>query len=104
MPEARGHPQHRLGTHRRGLHELDVSAPEANDHLTRPPHVDGRAIHGLTGEKPTAFSERMGILVVGSRGHSPLRRMVAGPSDCLEHHARCSVLALSRIATTGIGS
>jgi nucleotide-binding universal stress UspA family protein len=54
-------------------------------------------VYGLTGEELAAFGDEVDILVVGSRGYGPVRRLVLGStSDYLERHARCSLLVLPR--------
>jgi nucleotide-binding universal stress UspA family protein len=59
--------------------------------------VEGSAIYGLTGEQLAAFSEDVDLLVVGSRGYGPLRRLVAGSTSAyLERHARSALLVLPR--------
>jgi nucleotide-binding universal stress UspA family protein len=64
------------------------------------PDVDAHAVYGLTGEELAAFGQEMDILIVGSRGYGPMRRLVLGStSDYLERNARCSLLVLPRVAT-----
>ena len=59
-------------------------------------------MYGLTGEELGAFSQGMDIMVVGSRGYGPVKRLVLGStSDYLERHARCSLLVLPRAADAG---
>ncbi len=61
--------------------------------------ADGRAVYGLAGEELAAFGDELDILVVGSRGYGPVRRLVLGSTSAyLEHHARCSLLVLPRAA------
>jgi hypothetical protein len=56
-------------------------------------------VYGLTGEELATFGDQVDILVVGSRGYGPIRRLVLGSTAAyLERHARCSLLVLSRIA------
>jgi nucleotide-binding universal stress UspA family protein len=51
------------------------------------------------GEELAAFGEELDLLVVGSRGYGPVKRLVIGStSDYLERHARCSLLVLPRVA------
>jgi nucleotide-binding universal stress UspA family protein len=70
---------------------------EANERLGRLPGVEGHAVYGLAGEELAAFSREVDLLVVGSRGYGPLRRLVLGStSDYLERHARSSLLVLPR--------
>jgi len=63
------------------------------------PGVEGHAVYGLAGEELAAFGDQVDILVVGSRGYGPVKRLVLGStSDYLERHARCSLLVLPRVA------
>ena len=74
---------------------VEVMLDEANDRLQQLPNVQGRAVTGLTGEELAAFGDELDLLVVGSRGFGPLRRLVLGStSEYLERHARCSLLVL----------
>ena len=76
---------------------LDMMLREANDRLKALPDVEGRAVYGLTGEELAAFGDEVDILVAGSRGYGPVRRLVLGSTaDYLERHARCSLLVLPR--------
>jgi nucleotide-binding universal stress UspA family protein len=76
---------------------IDLMLQEANDRLKELPDVEGRAVYGLTGEELAVFGDEVDILVVGSRGYGPMRRLVLGStSDYLERHARCSLLVLPR--------
>jgi nucleotide-binding universal stress UspA family protein len=76
---------------------IDTMVKEANDHMKQLADVDGRAVYGLAGEELAAFGDELDILVVGSRGYGPIRRLVGGStSNYLERHARCSLLVLPR--------
>ncbi len=78
---------------------VDVLLTERNAFMGTLEGVEGRAVYGLTGEELAAFGDELDILVVGSRGYGPLRRLVLGStSDYLERHARCSLLVLPRAA------
>jgi nucleotide-binding universal stress UspA family protein len=81
---------------------IDAMLAEASARLGQLPGVQTRAVYGLTGEELAAFSDEVDILVVGSRGYGPVRRLVLGStSEYLERHARCSLLVLPRaVATT----
>jgi nucleotide-binding universal stress UspA family protein len=74
---------------------------EASDRMKELADVDGRAVYGLAGEELARFGDELDLLVVGSRGYGPLRRLVSGStSNYLERHARCSLLVLPRGANT----
>jgi nucleotide-binding universal stress UspA family protein len=76
---------------------IETMLKEANDRLKQLPDVEGRAVSGLTGEELAAFGDELDLLVVGSRGYGPVRRLVLGStSEFLQRHARCSLLVLSR--------
>lgn len=78
---------------------IDLLLSDANARMSALPGVEGRAAYGLAGEELAAFSEELDLLVVGSRGYGPLRRLVLGStSEYLERHARCSLLVLPRLA------
>ncbi len=72
---------------------------ETNARLSKLPDVTARAVYGLTGEELAAFGDEVDVLVVGSRGYGPWRRLVLGStSDYIERHARCTLLVLPRVA------
>ena len=80
---------------------IDVMLQEATSRMKELPGVEGRAVYGLTGEELAAFAQEMDILIAGSRGYGPVKRLVLGStSDYLERHARCSVLVLPRSAAS----
>lgn len=61
--------------------------------------VDGTAVYGVTGEELARFGRDLDILIVGSRGCGPARRLIAGStSNYLLGHARCPLLVLPRAA------
>ncbi|MDE3070212.1 MAG: universal stress protein, partial [Acidobacteriota bacterium] len=81
---------------------IDAMVAQATGRMKEMPGVDGRAVYGLIGEELAAFGDEVDILVVGSRGYGPVRRLVLGStSDYLERHARCPLLVLPRIAGAG---
>lgn len=62
-----------------------------------PDGVHGHAVCGLTGEELAAFANTVDLLIVGSRGYGPMKRMMLGStSSYLERHGRCSLLVLPR--------
>ena len=76
---------------------IDTLIKEADDRMAELPGVEGRAVYGLAGEELAAFGDELDLLVVGSRGYGPVRRLVLGStSEYLERHARCSLLVLPR--------
>ena len=78
----------------------DELIQKANRRLEELPGVEGRALCGLTGEELAAFGDEVDILVVGSRGYGPIRRLVLGSTaNYLERRARCSLLVVPRGAT-----
>jgi nucleotide-binding universal stress UspA family protein len=80
---------------------IDVMLQRANASLKELPDVQGRAVCGLTGEELASFGDELDLLIVGSRGYGPMRRLVLGSTcDYLERHARCSLLVLPRGADT----
>ncbi|HEY7934159.1 MAG TPA: universal stress protein [Solirubrobacteraceae bacterium] len=80
---------------------IDVMLAEANGRMHALGDIDGQAVYGLPGEELAAFSGQVNLLIVGSRGYGPVKRLVLGStSDYLERHARCSLLVLPRGATS----
>jgi nucleotide-binding universal stress UspA family protein len=76
---------------------IELLLTEAKQRLDELPEVEARAVYGLAGEELAAFSQDVDLLVVGSRGYGPVRRLVVGStSDYLERHARSSLLVLPR--------
>jgi nucleotide-binding universal stress UspA family protein len=80
---------------------IEVMIREANGRMKELPDVEGHAVYGLAAEELAAFGDQVDILVVGSRGYGPVKRLVLGStSDYLERHARCSLLVLPRAAAS----
>jgi nucleotide-binding universal stress UspA family protein len=78
---------------------MEVMIKEAKDRMRALPDVEGRAVYGFAGEELAAFGNELDLLVVGSRGYGPVKRLVVGStSEYLERHARCSLLVLPRVA------
>ncbi|HEY5286743.1 MAG TPA: universal stress protein [Solirubrobacteraceae bacterium] len=78
---------------------MEVMIKEATDRMRALPDVEGRAVYGFAGEELAAFGNDLDLLVVGSRGYGPVKRLVVGStSEYLERHARCSLLVLPRVA------
>jgi nucleotide-binding universal stress UspA family protein len=80
---------------------IEVMIQEANGHMKALADVEGRAVYGLAGEELAAFGDQVDILVAGSRGYGPVKRLVLGSTtDYLQRHARCSLLVLPRVAVS----
>jgi nucleotide-binding universal stress UspA family protein len=61
--------------------------------------VEGDVAIGLAGEELAQFGEHVDLLVVGSRGYGPVRRLILGStSEYLAGHARSPLLVLPRSA------
>jgi nucleotide-binding universal stress UspA family protein len=74
---------------------IDTFLQEGNRRLQQLPGVEGRAVYGHAGEELAKFGDDVDILIVGSRGYGPIRRLVLGStSEYLERHARCPLLVL----------
>ena len=59
--------------------------------------VDGEVESGLAGEELALFSDRVDLLVIGSRGYGPLRSlMLGGTAVHLAANARCPLVVLPR--------
>jgi nucleotide-binding universal stress UspA family protein len=81
---------------------VELMLTEARARMGELEGAEGRVVYGLPGEELAAFGEEVDLLVVGSRGYGPVRRLVLGStSDFLERHARCSLLVLPRAAGPG---
>ena len=78
---------------------IDAMVKSATARMKALADVDGKAVYGLPGEELAAFSAQVDLLVVGSRGYGPLKRLVLGStSNYLASHARSSLLVLPRVA------
>jgi nucleotide-binding universal stress UspA family protein len=81
-----------------GLGEtIDAMLEDARTGLHQLSGVETRAVYGLAGEELAAFGDEVDVLVTGSRGYGPIRRLMVGSTcDYLERHARCPLLVLPR--------
>jgi nucleotide-binding universal stress UspA family protein len=78
---------------------VNLILEQEEEHMRELAGVEGRAVYGPAGEELAAFGDELDLLVVGSRGYGPLRRMLLGStSSYLASHARCSLLVLPRVA------
>jgi nucleotide-binding universal stress UspA family protein len=76
---------------------LDEMAEDARSYMRTLPGVEGDAVYGLTGEELAAFSAEVDLLVIGSRGYGPLRRLMLGSTSVnLQRRARGPLLILPR--------
>ncbi len=79
---------------------IDLLLEQAESRMAKLPGVQGEAVYGLVGEELAAFGEKVDILIAGSRGYGPVKRLVLGStSSYLQHYARCPLLILPRSVT-----
>jgi nucleotide-binding universal stress UspA family protein len=77
---------------------VDTTVEEAGD-VAALHGVDGNAADGELAEELAGYSTSVDLLVVGSRGYAPLRRLVHGnTTQHLARTAACPLLVLSRTA------
>ncbi|HSZ13710.1 MAG TPA: universal stress protein [Solirubrobacteraceae bacterium] len=77
---------------------IDVLLDQARSRMAELADVEGSAVYGLAGEELAKLGEDVDLLVVGSRGYGPVRRLVLGStSEYLQRHARCPLLVLPRM-------
>lgn len=70
---------------------------EAKQQLSHLDGVEAEVVDGQAEEQLVAFSEDLDLLVVGSRGYGPTRRLMLGSvSNGLQRHCHCSLLVLPR--------
>lgn len=76
----------------------DTLVGAANRRLRALDDIDERrVVVGDTGAELTAFGDEVDLLVVGSRAHGPLRRVMLGSTSLhLTHAARCPLLVIPR--------
>jgi nucleotide-binding universal stress UspA family protein len=87
-----------LATERRGYAETLVA--EAVAELGH--GASGEAVVGVARDELVRLSERMDLLVLGSRGYGPVRRaLLGGSSDRIVHAAACPVIVVPRGAHDG---
>ena len=73
----------------------------ARDSLRQLKGVDGRVAVGAPPDELIAFGDELDLLVVGSRGRGPLRRLILGSTSLhLTREARCPLLVIPRSAIT----
>jgi nucleotide-binding universal stress UspA family protein len=76
---------------------IDALLQEATSRMSKLRDAEGSAVYGLAGEELAAFGDQVDLLVVGSRGYGPVKRLVLGStSDYLQRHVRSPLLVLPR--------
>jgi nucleotide-binding universal stress UspA family protein len=69
----------------------------ARDSLRQFEGVEGRVAVGTAAGELAAFGDELDLLVVGSRGHGPVRRLILGSTSVqLTREARCALLIIPR--------
>ena len=69
----------------------------AQERLAKLEGVEVEVAQGVPGEELARFGDEVDLLVCGSRGYGPIRRLVVGStSNYLQRHARCSLLVIPR--------
>jgi len=82
---------------------IDAAIAGVKGRLAELDGVDGRVVCGIAGEELASFSRDVDLLIVGSRGYGPARRLIHGStSNYLLGHARCVLLVLPRAQGSGI--
>jgi nucleotide-binding universal stress UspA family protein len=77
----------------------------ADERMKALPGVQGEARYGLAGEELAALSGEVDLLIVGSRGFGPVKRLMVGStSHYLLRHARCPLLILARAQAAESGA
>jgi nucleotide-binding universal stress UspA family protein len=81
---------------------IDEMIEQAEQHMRALPDVEGDAVYGLTGQELAAFSGECDLLIVGSRGYGPVRRVIFGSTALqLQSLAKGPLLILPRGAGYG---
>jgi nucleotide-binding universal stress UspA family protein len=82
------------------MEDIDAGVAQANERLSAQlPDLQVQATCGLTGEELAAFGDQLDLLVLGSRGFGPIKRLIVGSTaEHLQRHARCCLLVLPRTA------
>jgi nucleotide-binding universal stress UspA family protein len=70
---------------------------EEKDRLERTPGIDGEVTYGEPSEELLRLSEDVDLMVVGSRGHGPLGRLMNGStSNYLAQRVHCPLIVVPR--------
>ena len=76
---------------------VELRMVEAREEFAQFDDVDGRVVRGIPAEELGRWSSRVDLMVIGSRGYGPVRRVVFGSTS--EHLARltsCPLIVLRR--------
>ena len=66
--------------------------------------VEGKVVLGSAGEELASFGEQLDLLVVGSRGYGPIRRlMFGGVATQLASSSPCPLVVMPRLDDSGAG-
>jgi nucleotide-binding universal stress UspA family protein len=80
---------------------IDQTLRDAQARLDGLAGVKGRAVQGIAADELACFAEDVDLLVVGSRGYGPLRRMLFGSTSArLARSSRSPLLVLGRGAAS----
>ena len=75
--------------------DADLQAAQAR--LDALEGVEGRAVYGVPSEELAAFGDEVDLLLIGSRGFGPIKRLIFGStSQRVASAARCPLLVLAR--------
>jgi nucleotide-binding universal stress UspA family protein len=78
--------------------EYEEELAQARAALAKLEGVEGEVVLGWAGEELASFGERVDLLVVGSRGYGPIRRlMFGGVATHLASSAPCPLVVLPRL-------
>jgi nucleotide-binding universal stress UspA family protein len=81
------------------LRRVRILEQAARDSLRQLEGVEGRVAVGAPPDELVAFGDELDLLVVGSRGRGPLRRLILGSTSLhLTREARCPLLVIPRSA------
>ena len=76
---------------------VELRMIEAREDLARLSGVDGRAVRGVPAEELGRWSSGVDLMVIGSRGYGPVRRVVFGStSEQLARLTSCPLIVLRR--------
>jgi nucleotide-binding universal stress UspA family protein len=98
-----------LTSYREHLEQLHDDAESRLDHvldgLPVRPEIEPLVIEGEPAEVLADMTDELGLLVLGSRGYGPLRRVLLGSvSNALLDHASCPVMVVPRGVERAFGA